>query len=340
MRAITGWTGACRSTVLHVARALYAEMGQGASLYTPPTNGTLHKVATMFRSGHKAAPDDNKRNPVNMKRSRSTSPNPSSSVHLSSPIHELTSTFISAFSPSITPKALQALPSFATATHKICAWRRPSRQKSLTPTSKILYDEGHDDDGESWAGKRLSNVLRDTQTEGTVVVARWYGGQNIGPIRFTHIETCARDAIAHGKRAYEHDATAKKQKRDDDARRAALVVNLQERDYNIFALRKLLAEKKRRIEGGGKEQEAEAEAEAQTPRTMQAYESMGLDALRRVDKARDATIAFVLKQIDRADEELRLVESVLESEKEDIKEEGNEGVKKEIKEETEVTTSK
>ncbi|KAI8935813.1 hypothetical protein NX059_007330 [Plenodomus lindquistii] len=238
------------------------------------------------------------------KRPRSPSPNPPTPIYRSPPIHEQTSTFIGAFSPHLPPKTLQNIPDFRTATHKIAAWRRPSRQKSLTPASKPLYDEGHDDDGESWAGKRLANVLRDTQTEGTVVVARWYGGQNIGPIRFTHMETCAKEAILNYKTAttaFEESAHAKRQKVEDEASRRELIKNLQERDYNIFALRTLLAQKKAKLEGEG--------AAPLTPqRAAQAYEKMGLEALRRVDKARDATIAFVLKQIDRVDEELKLLE--------------------------------
>lgn len=259
------------------------------------------------------------------KRIRSPSPPPTPSIYRSSPIQEQTSTFIGAYSPSLPPKALQNLPEFRTATHKIAAWRKPSRQKSLTPDSKTLYDEGHDDDGESWAGKRLANVLRDTQTEGTVVVARWYGGQNIGPIRFTHIENCAKAAIWTFKTTHAslvQEAAGKKQKTEDEAKRKELVDNLQERDYNIFALRTLLAEKKARL--------ADEVALPLTPQRPQAYEKMGVEALRRVDKARDATIAFVLKQIDKVDEELKLVEDL----------EGNaeglvDGSKVEVKEEEE-----
>ncbi|KAF2854761.1 hypothetical protein T440DRAFT_442087 [Plenodomus tracheiphilus IPT5] len=253
---------------------------------------------------------------------RSPSPNPTSSIYRSAPIQEQTSTFIGAYSPSLPPKALQTLPDFRTATHKIAAWRKPSRQKSLTPSSKTLYDEGHDDDGESWAGKRLANVLRDTQTEGTVVVARWYGGQNIGPIRFTHMETCAKEAILKWKSANAtllQGTASKKQKLEEETRRKELVRNLQERDYNIFALRKLLAEKKAELQ--------DEEVLPLTPQRPQAYETMGIEALRRVDKARDATIAFILKQIDKVDEELKLVEDledgaegVEESRMEEIKE--------------------
>jgi hypothetical protein len=51
-------------------------------------------------------------------------------------------------------------------------------------------------------------------------------------------------------------------------------------------------------------------AEPPTPGKMVNYAGMGLDALRRMDKARDATIAFILKQIDKVDEEIKLAEEL------------------------------
>src|SRR5690242_6181035 len=136
------------------------------------------------------------------KRAHPESPPIIPEVFHSSKIDEQTSSFIGAFSPTLSATALQRLPEFRTASHRIAAWRKPSRQKSLTP-SKPLLETGHDDDGESWAGGRIARVLNDTQAVGTVVVARWYGGQNIGPIRFAHIESCAKEAIWKWKVAVE-----------------------------------------------------------------------------------------------------------------------------------------
>ncbi|KAF2034785.1 hypothetical protein EK21DRAFT_56218 [Setomelanomma holmii] len=240
-----------------------------------------------------------------LKRERSASSTSLPAVFKSTQIDEQTSSFIGAFSPSLSVKQLQQLPEFRPATHCMAAWRKRSRQKSLMPDSKILYDSGHDDDGEKWAGGRLQNVLNDTQAEGVVVVARWYGGQNIGPIRFTHIENCAKEAIWKWKVAstqLQNEAATKKQRLDEEAQRQELVKNLQERDLNIFTLRKLLAEKKATLE--------DSEPAPPTPQKPQSYEKMSLDALKRVDKARDATIAFILKQIDKVEEELKLVEAL------------------------------
>ncbi|RMZ74143.1 IMPACT family member [Pyrenophora seminiperda CCB06] len=240
-----------------------------------------------------------------MKRQHSSTSFPPHDIYFSAAIEEQTSTFTAAFSPSQPAKTLQALPQFHTATHKIAAWRTPSRQKCLDASSRTLYDVGHDDDGEKWAGARLSNVLVSMQMTGTVVVARWYGGQNIGPIRFAHIESSAKAAIRAWKAA---DAVAqgetrnKKIKAEEEGVRSKLVKNLQERDYNIFALRKLLGEKKAKL--------VNEEPGPLTPAKPVDYAGMSMEGLARVDKARDATIAFVLKQIDKADGELKLLETI------------------------------
>lgn len=225
-------------------------------------------------------------------------------VFRSAKIDEQTSSFVGAFSPSLSAIALQRLPEFRTATHRMAAWRKPSRQKSLTP-SNPLFETGHDDDGESWAGGRIARVLNDTQVSGTVVVARWYGGQNIGPIRFTHIENCAKEAIWKWKVAVsdvEKEEASKKQRVDDEARRKELVEELAQRDYSISALRKLLAEKKAMLSG--------EELAPATPQKAIEYGKMGLDVLKRLDKARDATIAAILKQMDKVDDDLKLLDGL------------------------------
>lgn len=226
-------------------------------------------------------------------------------IFYSDRVEEQKSSFIAAFSPTLSAKAIQALPNFRTATHRIAAWRKRSRQRSLIPETKILYDLGHDDDGEKWAGSRLQNVLNDMGIEGVVVVARWYGGQNIGPIRFTHIENCAKQAIWNWKAADEaakRDQTAKKQRLDEDTSRKELEENLRERDLNIFVLRGLLADKRAKLNN--------SEPAPPTPQKPPPdYSKMSIEALQRVDKARDATIAFILKEIDKVDEQLKLVEA-------------------------------
>jgi hypothetical protein len=232
----------------------------------------------------------------------------------SAKIIEQTSSFIGVFSPTLSAPALQRLPEFRTATHRIAAWRKPSRQKSLTP-SKPLFDTNHDDDGESWAGGRLARVLNDTQVEGTVVVARWYGGQNIGPVRFACIENCAKEAIWKWKVAAdeaEKEEQSKKQRVDDEAKKRELVEELRHRDHSIAALRRLLAEKKAKLSG--------EEVAPATPLKPTEYAKMGLDVLKRLDKARDATIAAILKQMDKADEDLKLLDGLADEGLDDLEE--------------------
>lgn len=249
------------------------------------------------------------------KRSRPESSPLLPEVFHSAKIDEQTSSFIGAFSPNLSAVALQRLPEFRTATHRIAAWRKPSRQKSLTPC-KPLFETSHDDDGESWAGGRLARVLNDTQVSGTVVVARWYGGQNIGPIRFTHIENCAKEAIWKWKVAaseLEMEEARKKQRVDDEAKKTELVEELTQRDYSISALRKLLAEKKAKLSGS-------EEVAPSTPQKVTDYGKMGLDVLKRLEKARDATISAILKQMDKLDEDLKLLDGLEDDALDDLEE--------------------
>ncbi|KFM24593.1 Protein IMPACT [Auxenochlorella protothecoides] len=53
-----------------------------------------------------------------------------------------------------------------------------------------------DDDGESAAGGRLLHLLQITGAQDVcVVVSRWYGGIQLGPARFTHINNAARQLL-------------------------------------------------------------------------------------------------------------------------------------------------
>lgn len=210
-------------------------------------------------------------------------------IFASSPITDRASTFIAHFHPhdprqpspskstTQTIKSFQNDPAFSTADHRMAAWRRASTQRTLLPTggaSGVTYTTSSDDDGEKYAGKRLEKVLNELNVQGTVVVARWYGGVLLGPVRFTHIENVARDAIARwtrsvggagagdahsgggGKRVKTGDdsspasgspakgAPTEAQKAADEATRVRLAEQLVYRDNSIAVLRALLAEKK------------------------------------------------------------------------------------------------
>lgn len=76
----------------------------------------------------------------------------------------------------------------ATATHNIWAYR-------------IVKDDGivaHDcdDDGENGAGSRLLHLLEIVDARNVlVIVTRWYGGIQLGPDRFRHINNVARNLL-------------------------------------------------------------------------------------------------------------------------------------------------
>lgn len=80
----------------------------------------------------------------------------------------------------------------ARATHNIMAYRL------VSPTGVVQHN--NDDDGEDAAGGRLAHLLDLVgATNVIVVVSRWYGGVQLGPDRFRHINNVARELLdAHG----------------------------------------------------------------------------------------------------------------------------------------------
>jgi len=260
---------------------------------------------------------------MSRKRPRSSSPStsdgpyPNHQTFRSDPVKDRGSTFIALFSPTAASGELQAQPAFKTATHRIAAWRKPSAQRALLSSAHhLLFDAGHDDDGEQYAGKRLEKVLTELNVVGAVVVARWYGGILLGPARFTHIENCAKEAIEKwrmsavtGKEA-DHPAAQKRKLVEDEARRSALLRVLEERDHSISVLRGLLREKTEDTAAPAKMNETASSSMADaavtattvTPTKAPNYSTMPLQALERLEKARDATISWILKEIEKAEE--------------------------------------
>lgn len=243
------------------------------------------------------------------------SPSEGTDVFRSEPITDRKSTFIGFFSPSLKPKDLQSLPETAKADHRILGWRKESNQQSITKVKQ--YVTGCDDDGEKYGGKRIENVLNAMQVEGACVVARWWGGVLLGPVRFTHIESCARDAIRHYQSG-QADAQLKKRKVEaDEAEHARLAKTLVERDQSIEVLRALAAEKEQKVKEArdpGGEHTGEKSPQKTAPPSSSAkapgnYLEFPLDRLRALDKARDATLSFLLARIDRAEADLLAVKA-------------------------------
>ncbi|EXJ77627.1 hypothetical protein A1O3_09855 [Capronia epimyces CBS 606.96] len=290
----------------------------------------------------------------------------------SAPVVDRSSTFVAHFHPHIFTssraagattsstsltsmiKSLQAHPAFATADHRMAAWRRPSGQRTLvlgtattttTNSNRVIYTTGSDDDGEKYAGKRLERVLDDLNVQGALVVARWYGGIMLGPVRFTHMENVAKEAIAkwksqtqaqapwgttgttstalsisHNDRADKRQKAAGaegtgivQQQQQNEAERLRLAKQLLDRDNSIVVLRGLLAEKTAAASASTSKQDAPLpldQSQSQKTETASSpakkvidYTEMPLQRLRQLDKARDATLAFILKQLDKADQE-------------------------------------
>eukprot|EP01043_Picozoa_sp_COSAG02_P051445 COSAG02_NODE_5414_length_4348_cov_3.668157_1_plen_302_part_00 len=75
---------------------------------------------------------------------------------------------------------LRARSELAGATHRIASYRATDGAEWM------------DDDGEDRAGSSLRTALRKLKAKGVaVVVARWYGGVNIGKARFRHVQSRA-----------------------------------------------------------------------------------------------------------------------------------------------------
>ncbi|TQS35355.1 hypothetical protein Golomagni_04226 [Golovinomyces magnicellulatus] len=132
---------------------------------------------------------------------------------ISEPIRELKSVFIarSALIKSITDVyrfrecLLNENKKVAAATHNIMAWRiRVPAKKNGTSKCNSTFissgndrrEEDYDDDGESAAGSRLLHLMQLMDIwDVLVIVSRWYGGTNLGPRRFTLINSVARDSL-------------------------------------------------------------------------------------------------------------------------------------------------
>jgi putative IMPACT (imprinted ancient) family translation regulator len=244
-------------------------------------------------------------------------------IYRSSPIEDRDSTFIGIYSPDLSPKELQKLPELKSASHRMLAWRRESNQQSLT--SNKQYVTGHDDDGEKYGGKKVEQVMMNMEATGACVVARWYGGIMLGQIRFAHIENCASEAVRQWANQIREQQAKKRRVEEESVEKRKLVKALAKRDQSISVLRALAVEKEKLVKEASEDKVVTAENVAGPPIVVDAtrdtvppssrkelssqtsgvdYETMSVERLRALDKARDATLAFLLKRIDKAESEL------------------------------------
>ena len=97
--------------------------------------------------------------------------------------------------PLTTPEQAEAAiatiaadPMFTSADHRMTAYR-----VEYSRAGKKVVGKAFDDDGEQHGGQRLLGALtKEKVSNAAVVVARWYGGVNIGKARFEHICERAR----------------------------------------------------------------------------------------------------------------------------------------------------
>lgn len=248
------------------------------------------------------------------------------SVFRSSPIEDRDSTFVGFFSPTLKPKDLQNLEEIKSASHKILGWRRESNQQSITKAKQ--YTTGHDDDGEKYGGSKVEKVLMSMSITGSCVVARWYGGTMLGPVRFTHMEESARAAVRAWQDHVAGERTKKRKLEEEAQEKEKLVKVLAARDQSIVVLRALATEKEQKAKDrnaadGNQRKESDGDVEASVivdatatppkketapPAPTVDYEPMPVERLRSLEKARDATLAFLLKRIDKAEAELAATE--------------------------------
>ena len=75
------------------------------------------------------------------------------------------------------------------ATHNMWAYR------ILKPNSNVI-NQNCDDDGETHAGSRMLHLLQIVDAKNVIViVSRWYGGIQLGPDRFKHINNVTRELL-------------------------------------------------------------------------------------------------------------------------------------------------
>jgi hypothetical protein len=118
---------------------------------------------------------------------------------LSDVVIELKSVFVARSAPVRSPDQatkylhhlLDSDKKVRSATHNITAWR-------IKGENGVAFQDC-DDDGETAAGGRVLHLMQLMDIWNVmVVVTRWYGGHQLGPKRFSIINTVARDAFVKG----------------------------------------------------------------------------------------------------------------------------------------------
>lgn len=147
----------------------------------------------------------------------------------------------------------------------------------------------------------------------------------LGQARFAHIENAATEAVRQWLDHVGEQQAKKRKIEDDKAEKEKLAKALATRDQSIIVLRTLATEKEKlakeavekKTDDTGDLNEKSIIVDAtrnKTPSPPRSnpgvqpagpdYEAMSVERLRALDKARDATLAFLLKRIDKAESAL------------------------------------
>ncbi|NP_001290832.1 protein IMPACT [Esox lucius] len=120
------------------------------------------------------------------------------------------STFQSHLAPVVTPGQVRMVldrlyenKKIASATHNIYAHR-------IYCEDKQSFLQDCEDDGETAAGGRLLHLLQILDVRNVlVVVSRWYGGIQLGPDRFKHVNNSARNVLVQEGYTFSLDEASK-----------------------------------------------------------------------------------------------------------------------------------
>lgn len=227
----------------------------------------------------------------------------SSAMIISQSVQHLGSVVHPNLPSSIFPPAFSHLdPKRRGATHDIHAWRVLELKRGrngLGGPNDYGIEEGHEDDGEKWGGEKVLRAMKEMgAVDLLVVVSRWYGGTNLGPVRFEHILHCAREAL----RAHMVEETV-----------APLRQELQDLDMKVAHLRASLANHNRKepsqdIESHGKASPAFSPtvgSKTQNVTSIQisavsAYTDLDVEKVQRLITARQKTIELLTRRLTAA----------------------------------------
>jgi hypothetical protein len=115
------------------------------------------------------------------------------------------------------------------------------------------------------------------------------------------------------------------QPEDVQRKRKAIIAELQQRNHSITVLRDLLEQKRAKVaEYLGSPPQSSPKPQSASPTKTPDYSSMTVVRLQALEKARDASIEFLLKAINKAEEEEKRIVAEEEAGEEAIEEAWNE----------------